>query len=458
MSDLHGYAEQAQTTLREAQEACKGAQHHLDTTQDRLVRLLPLKLELVVAAKSLLERQHLLLETVTTNIKERIEMLGGKLSLELATLITPALTKLDATYLKLKQTPVPKELLNEETDLDQNLADFISVDAIQQLKKNIAIYKQNATMLISKLTQLEVGSEFKQLEPAYAKLIKQTEPLTVIAHEWGSVSGLIPVNKYTRILEENTTLEHELSLLLEMLTNHYDQCLQALLSPETTQADIAVLRQDAFELPDVLNEVNQVAMIISTNCDRANKVAGELAPQVDTWVEQINDHIEHLRQYKVKLARDKLTLQAVEEWLGKTSLESNVSSVSPCQQYADVLSQLEYHYANFYTIYKTRYLAELYREKYEYPRQFLDKIDLFLNTELHQIHQEEVQRRKLWVNQYGEFIPKEFTLPGEVHIPVVSQVITECLDDVANEMKGGVLQETPQENRLLDFIKEMQIA
>lgn len=85
----------------------------------------------------------------------------------------------------------------------------------------------------------------------------------------------------------------------------------------------------------------------------------------------------------------------------------------------------------------------------------MERINRFLNEDLHQMHEQEINRRKQWVAQYGDFIPKEFTLPGEVHIPIVSQVVTECLDDVANEIKGGKLQVTPQERKLLEFIKRI---
>lgn len=462
MSEIQRLAGQAENTLHEAQELCKQAQIHLDFTGEVLARQLPSRLEVASAAQHTLYRQQKLLTLIVDGIEEKAKGIHLTFTEEYDKLVEPALTKLDAIYATLKKTPVPSDLISADIANTpqfkagdyKNLADFISVDAIMLLKKNIDIYKQNAQSLIGYLERevSVVTDEMKRIKTDFSRLTKHLDELVVLTHEWGS-----PTNKYTQLLEENTSLEHKLLLLLHMLTNHFDQCTQAAQDRETTEADMAILRQDACELPEVLKEVQQMATIISTNHDRANKTAEQRLGQANDWIKEMDANLQRCRQLKASIIKVVAVFEAVKAKLSTTSLDSEGVSLSPLQQYANVVSQLEYYYTNFYTIYRTKYFVELYREKYQYPRAFLDKISRFLNEDLHQMHEEEIQRRKNWVAQYGEFIPRELTLPGEVHIPVVSQVITECLDDVASEMKGGKLQETEQERRLLELIKSMQV-
>lgn len=461
MSEIQRLADQAEETLHEAQELCKQAQTHLDSTGEVLRRQFPSKLEIAITAQRTLQRQQRLLTTIVDGIEDKAKVTRSKFTEEYDKLVEPALTKLNLIYATLKETPVPKDLISAEiantpefsAEDYKNLADFISVDAIMLLKENIGIYKQNASSLIDYLDRevLVATDELKRVKKDFIRLAKHLEKLNLLAHEWGSNT-----NKYTQLLEENSSLEHKLLLLLSMLTNHFDQCAQAVHDRDTNEADMAILRQDAFELPEVLTEVRQMVTIISTNHDRATKSGESNLSFVDDLIQGINANLQQCRQIKVSIIKLAAIFKAVETRLSNTSLDREGITISPLQQYADVISQLEYYYTNFYNIYKTKYFVELYREKYQYPRAFLDKISRFLNEDLHQMHEEEIQRRKQWVAQYGEFIPRELTLPGEVHIPVVSQVITECLDDVANEMKGGKLQETEQERRLLEFIKSMQ--
>ena len=73
------------------------------------------------------------------------------------------------------------------------------------------------------------------------------------------------------------------------------------------------------------------------------------------------------------------------------------------------------------------------------------------------LQQEEYERRRNWLARYGEFIPTEFKLPGELNQPSIIQVVTEGLDDVQKDYNDGKFNETAEEINLSDLIKTMKL-
>lgn len=68
---------------------------------------------------------------------------------------------------------------------------------------------------------------------------------------------------------------------------------------------------------------------------------------------------------------------------------------------------------------------------------------------------EESNHRKAWLAKYGEFIPREFKLPGEDEMPTVMQVITEGLEHI---QKGDEVEKfnDGEEKNLLDLIRSFR--
>ncbi|CAN3365834.1 autophagy-related protein 17 [Diutina catenulata] len=456
METIQEYAEQAQTTLVNAESLCKRAELHLESVRAELTEQLPISLDQTSVAKEALIVQHQTLVRVLEDLDSRVKSLNHSLITDYSHKLEPSLVKLDNILDILEHTEVPMDLVNAASTSSHHpscLADFITMEAISILKKNIAIYHTNSAKIADRLSA-DAGSltqEFASFKKRYQRVIKTSEEIVLFQMD---VSSTKKTSKTAQILEENAALEHELTSLLEMLTNHYDQCSQAVRDPNTSDADLEVLRNDAVELPDVLKEVAAVGEIIANNEGRSKKLTGEILKATETIFSSINELLRDYRDFKVKIVQFMYFCKAAERFLAESGLE-NAVNMPPYHQFHSVVSQLEYHYSHFYSIYTSKYLLELHREKYQYPRNFLERINRFLNEDLHQMHEQEINRRKQWVAQYGDFIPKEFTLPGEVHIPIVSQVVTECLDDVANEIKGGKLQVTPQERKLLEFIKRI---
>ena len=128
---------------------------------------------------------------------------------------------------------------------------------------------------------------------------------------------------------------------------------------------------------------------------------------------------------------------------------------SPCEIYSETIEQLVYHYSQFIDIFETKYLTELHHEEFIYPRKFLKRIDGFLNEELYRMQLEETNRRRSWLAKYGEFIPREFKLPGEDEMPTVVQVITEGLERI--QKQDGIEKfNDGAEKQLLDLIRSLK--
>lgn len=74
------------------------------------------------------------------------------------------------------------------------------------------------------------------------------------------------------ILQENQALENELVSILEMQTNHFDQCMKAVelvSSGNGCDMNLDVLKNDAQELPEVFKELTTIYDIILRNEERS---------------------------------------------------------------------------------------------------------------------------------------------------------------------------------------------
>lgn len=475
------WSEQAQVTLQEAERMCTQAQTLLQSTTYQLVTELPEKLQFVTFMVDALKQQHELLTSIVESQSRLRKESVNQFNVQVERDLTPALAQLDSILAQLAKTKVPSYLINnivheQEAHIDslvedRNLCDFISLDDIKLLTTNIEIYKTNCTKLHG---LLEKSMNENVLEPykiiaskKYHNIMKQYKELMPMQLGINLAPDVSPYklnNLINTILKENSSLENELVPMLEMMTNHYDQCVQGTLffntkSPKDTRVDVnfEVLRNDALELPDVLKELKTVYDIILNNEMRASKIFSSEVSRIDSLISTIKDLLEFYIDYKAtNLSKYMILVLSCEELFGKCSIDTKPNQ-TPLQAYIETINLLVYHYTQFLSVYKSEYLTELFYEKYTYPRRYLSTLTNFLNNDMFHLQQEEYERRRNWLAKYGNFIPTEFRLPGEVDQPAIIQVVTEGLDDVQKDYNDGRFNESAEETNLLDLIKTMKL-
>lgn len=429
MDRVRSWTNEAHATLQKARGLCTEAQNLLQNPLYQLTVLLPEKIQYLTFLTKTLTAEYQKLSKLVDYAKGKVSGDKEQYYSQLQE-VEPTMNRLENILLQLQYTKIPSYLIEETLVNDKRefltLEEFILMDAITLLKKNIAIYKANGQKLYGlvddKLQQ--VTSEFGDISKQYSRIMKDFDSVQLVQNSQSKINTLI---------SGNSSLEYELVTLLAMLTNHYDQCVKAgeLLSRGTDQIELEVLQNDALELPQVLKEVHTIYNVILENEARGNQIIKGSMPVIESVIASSIDQLKLYEQFRTEtLARLMVLSFSVEEHLQKASIEDELQRRHPFEVYTETINQLTYHYTRFLEIYKTNYLNELHYEKFVYPRKFLNKLNHFLNEELSQFQQEEHQRRKKWLAQYGDFIPKEFKLPGEFNQPAVVQVITEGLESL----------------------------
>ncbi|KAK6456111.1 autophagy-related protein 17 [Scheffersomyces xylosifermentans] len=472
------WAEQAQKTLQTAQKLCTNAQSSLHATTYQLTSHLPEILENAGDLYDSLRRQYEMITRIVEALRRSTrDQLLTRLQKQHSILLTPALVNLEEIVSQLSKTPVPSFLIesseNEESGIvgdsgseNKTLADFISTDSINLLKRNIDIYTANSIkirqFLDKKLQESILDPVHDVIAKKYNKIVNLYDEIMPLQLDIKSVTTNVSPfdsnNWIGTLLKENASLENELVSILEMLTNHYDQCtqgVQVFKSGNSSGVNLEVLQNDAMELPEVLKELNTVYDIIVNNEARAQKFLNSNSPKIDTLISLILEQLDFYRMFKSKSIPEFMAIfTACEEILMK-SPDSSEQVQTPIERFTDTVNQLVYHYTQFLNVYKSKYLLELHHEQYTYPRKFLAKLTKFLNEELYQLQVDERERRKAWLSKNGEFIPKEFKLQGEHNQPIISQIITEGLEDIQKEGEEAE-HNIAQEKDLIDLIRSMR--
>ncbi|KAG2732052.1 hypothetical protein G9P44_004469 [Scheffersomyces stipitis] len=474
------WAKQAQSTLEKAQTLCTNAQTSLHATSYQLTSHLPDLLEEANVLYESLKTQHELLAKISESLRRSTrDQLLNTLEKQQSTLLQPALNNLDDIVGHLSATIVPsflievngedgKEIFEKDEAENRTLADFISTDSINLLRRNIQIYTNNhekIRQLLNNKLQDVILSPFHEIgSKKFNKTVKLYEEITPLQLKLKAItSNIAPLdssNVVATLLKENAALENELVSILEMLTNHYDQCtqgVQILYSGGSQQVNLEILKNDAQELPDVLKELHTVYDIIVNNEARAQKFINAHSPSIEVVIATMKDQLSFYRSFKSKNIPEIMVLFTVcEEILMKSPIEDpGGPEQTPIEKFTDTVNQLVYHYTQFLNVFKSQYLRELHHEQFSYPRKFLSKLTNFLNDELYKMQIEEKERRRAWLTKYGDFIPKEFRLPGEYNQPVITQVVTEGLEDVQKEGADAERHIT-QEKELLELLRKME--
>lgn len=455
------YAHQAEVTLRRASQLLSKAQTQMENTAYQLTTTLPHMLEMVEIYKDNLDLQQDLILKVVENVKKRVETSSLlKVELQYDSLLVPAADNLDIMIKRLKETATPSYLLITPSDFS-TLADFISLDEMATFQKNIDIYKENSVKVVNlffeKYEEL-ILEPMKLIAKRYKKLIKRSEEIIPLQLELKPSNfnshGAIGV-----ILRGNASLEKEVLSLLEMLTNHYDQCIHGvkLIDANNHNFNFEILKNDSMELQDVFKELSVVCDMISHNEDKAEKFISSELPKLDLTIQLMNDQLQFYRDFKTKnLPIITNLLFKTEIQLLKTNLNDPDVNLTPIEQYSQILNSLSYHYSQTLKIYQSEYLQELHRQQYVYPRRFLSKISKFLTDDLIELQNEELSKRQQWIKNYGEFIPKELKSPDSLGFPIVLHIETEGLENLNEYIIDGKLEVSKDEKLLVGLIESMK--
>lgn len=463
------WSQDAQTTLEKTQKLCTNAQSLLHSTIEELTVRLPGKLEATEFLYNSYIRQHGLINKQIDHIREYVKQKINNVFTEINDTLEPSFDQLQHILQKLKKIKVPPFIVQDGSS-NKSLLDFTSLDSMEMLKQNIEIYKSNCNK-IRKVVDTEVMEKISNqynsmvsIDKEIRKVYDSLTPLKVELRTQSKGKSIESSSLVATILRENESLEDELVSILQMQTNHFDQCMKAVeLVSSGSKSDainLEVLQSDAYELPEVFKELTTVYDIILQNEERSKKFITINRSNIDSVSQLINRAMEMFREFKVNLYPKYLILIAeIEEKLNTCSIDSTDDDKSPCEVYSETLQELTSHYVQFINVYKTKYLIELHHEQYSYPRKFLKRLTEFLYEDVYGIQLEEAERRRRWMAKYGQFIPAEFKLPGEHELPVVVQIITEGLENIQKDQDFSVEEEvlSKEETELIDMIKGTKI-
>lgn len=460
------WRDEAQETLRKAQKLCTAAQSSLQKTLQDLTVQLPDELESVEHLFESYQNQYELIDKQIKSLKQTLTEYVDKVFTDMEGVLNPSLKQLDVITTRLRNTNVPPFVLTSEEATPKTLLDFIATESIDLIRENIYIYRTNSAKIKQLLLdefQISILNLHQHFTMQHNIIDREFDRLGPIQIEFRTAHGNILESKGVlgTTLKENQALENELVSLLQMLTNHFDQCNKAvelLSSPSSNvKVNIKVLANDANELSEVYKELMSIYEIVLTNETKSNKTFQQYSSYVKKSRELIGLEMTKVRDFKVTtLPKFMLLLHESINILQTCSItDVTLEELSPCEIYSETIKQLIYHYSQFIEIYETKYLQELHHEEFVYPRKFLKRIGDFLNEELYRMQLEESNHRKAWLAKYGEFIPREFKLPGEDEMPTIMQVITEGLEHIQKE-DGVEKFNDGEEKNLLDLIRSFR--
>ncbi|EGV62272.1 autophagy protein 17 [Yamadazyma tenuis] len=435
----------AKKALNEARELCNTANTSISNLINKLVVELSDHLEHIDAKYKQFQMVNDLIANYIAFLNDKVHNdCIGKYNVEYAKL-QQVMQEFNEIIDSLDKVKVPEFLIQESSTNDLSLEQgvslkhFISVDEIELLFGNISIHHENMT----KLHEFMDKSFRETAQLPFNKVINKRFQQMFKTHDDLMTFQSMNNDGIQSILKENESLEQELVSLLQMLTNHYDQCMVGLneFGKSSLHINYDVLAQDSEESVSVLKDLRSIYDIIINNEIRGKKIVKSFETYTDKLMGQIKDLDKIYNKFKsTNLFQIIIFLNKYHEINGKLDLTN----------YHHIIDQLIYYYRNFLSIYKNKYLVEFHHQQFTYPRQFLTKLNRFLNDELYQFHQNERDRRINWLTKYGEFIPKQFKLPGDKQ-PSVVQVITEGLNDNDDNEANGVFME----KQLLDLIKSL---
>lgn len=469
MSVVRLWKDDAYSTLQKAQEMSSQAQASLDATHHFLAVDSFTKTQHVLANVALVHSKQKECQAILAKLQTQFSNLRARYNNDLDAKLRPSLKKLEDVQARLATVEVPSFLLRlpKKQLVLQHLDDFISTDEIDHLRKNMALYQNNCAAFLALLESefaaantawLELSKEYSSFVSIQEVPVYELQQLQKFLQDLDHHETRAPrkndskiVSSVESILDQNNAMSHELVNLLQMLTNHYDQCTSALSwiqgNPLQT-TDLAVLENDTRELPSVLREISSIQEILLTN---KRSLAYTIEPRgYDLMIDKCDRLTHALAEFQSKVLTKVTLLMAhfsshySHSFLGPSSLHPQETPMASFSQVLDLLSD---HYQQFCSVYHVQYLSELYYEQYVYPRKFLKLIDEFFNDKLLSFEDAERERRLAWLRRYGEFIPSSFQLPGDSVYPSVVQVVSDGLDDLNSETAES------DEARLLELLK-----
>lgn len=427
INDVKQWCQEAGNSLNEAKQLCHTADISINTLITNFLVKLPQDLELIESDFKFFEGLNDLLSNYIKFLDDKIYGSIDKYNEEHRQLMK-LLDEFHELLAQLEEIKVPSYLLKDSLE-DHLLKNFISMDEIFLLFENIDRSHDNMGKLdkfLDKSFQSTVITPFESVISKKNQQFNKTYDELVVIQSMNQ-------EQIQKILKENESLEQELVSLLQMLTNHYDQCVIGVELYGNEDVNYDVLLQDAEESKNVLKDLKSIYEIIINNEIRGKKVLIKF----ESLMEKAFGLSADLKKMYTKFKSTNLFQIII--FMNKYH-EMDINLLS----YIHIINQLIYYYKNFLLIFKTKYLLEYHHQQYTYPKQFLEKLNKFLNEELATFQQQERERRHSWLDKYGEFIPHQFKLPGDQQ-PAVVQVITE-----------GLEEDVMKEKEVLELIKRMK--
>lgn len=188
---------------------------------------------------------------------------------------------------------------------------------------------------------------------------------------------------------------HEMALLLESVTKHYDLCLEA--KTLTDNAEIeevrSILSTDRLELKEALKQLHASYEVLKEQKLSTEQRLVSLRKSLDLYVTFFHRSDQFLRM-KLRVYVDKLDAE-------RTNLKSLLLQVG---ELISELNGLKEYYQLFLQGYNALLKEQVRRKKYdETMRSLIAEVNKTLQTN----YQQELDARTAFIHEYGEYLPKD---------------------------------------------------
>ncbi|ODV94879.1 hypothetical protein PACTADRAFT_81438 [Pachysolen tannophilus NRRL Y-2460] len=225
-------------------------------------------------------------------------------------------------------------------------------------------------------------------------------------------SNLNSIDKITaninKLIESNNALEQEMALILESLTNHYDQCLESIefikVKSNSSEAKLQifkVLENDYLELPLVYNDLMNINKNLESNCDQ---IENQNLAQFNSNYQSILNLLDELKIFGLRFKSDQL----VQVNKLSDNLKTNLKCLTDIN--SDINSLVEY-YELFIKSFKDL-KVELQRRKL-YNSKIKSLINEF-NIKINNLAENDSSIRHQFLAENGDYLPKNIVSDNSI--------------------------------------------
>ncbi|KAA8916575.1 hypothetical protein TRICI_001201 [Trichomonascus ciferrii] len=378
---LEGWFREAQQSLGLAGPICTEANALVSTSRRQIEQATVLWAQVTFLREAINEQLEMM-RTVQLSLEESQERGNEELEKSIEDLRGME-ESLEASLKNLQRTEVDKAFGHET---GKSLRSFVFEDGIGKLKKTVATVVEN-----SKSTQLDVSKDIKGLGQDIKALSENMVSMQDLKGE-----DLETARKGADVIATNA---HAMATLLESLARHYDQCLTAVemkKSPESAEGLdelLKVLENDSQQVEDVVNELYERRKAIETS-ERSVSDVYENMQQKHGEIVQFFDKLSEFT--KVELPKHLATLEAYSQ--------KQKGHVEEIFRLVRELSSLVEYYDMFFNSYHALVLEIGRRSRAERK---LESIVNDMSNTLSRLHQEELDARKAFIDDRGDYLPSD---------------------------------------------------